>query len=116
MTTRDLFGTELANLPILAKAALDIATGGGNGKRFCTGSIMKERLFLDGIVVQRTGVGVDQGIVRPAPILPHPAGPPFPIGHLAFARAKQAPNPLVTRIFNVHRFVEGGRIDRQALA
>jgi hypothetical protein len=53
---------------------------------------MGERFFLNRIEMNRTGISIDEAVIFPVPVFPHPANTSFPFSHAASVRAQFALN------------------------
>jgi hypothetical protein len=113
----DILGPELGNTPILAKAAFEVASGGGQRKGAGAGKVMKKRFFLDGIGIkkrffldgigiERTGLGINQGVILPSAVLLVAACPPFSVGYFTFFRADTAFDFQLVQFFIKHNLRE----------
>lgn len=67
---------------------------------------MKKRFLLDGVIVGRTDLGVDEGVIGSTAVLPHPTVAPLPIVHNTLARTEQALHLLVLQFFIVESLMK----------
>ncbi len=77
----------LGKLPVLALRAVKVAPGGGDGEDGRAGQKVVERLFFDGVDIQRAGVSIGGAADFAGDVLPHPAVAGFPGSQLAPFRA-----------------------------
>ncbi len=96
---RDLFGTELRDLPVLAVLALHVAARGRHGEGQRSRPHVEERLLLDRIGMDGADARVDERLVLAVHVLANAAVSPLLIRHAALARAEAADHaPALLRI------------------
>jgi len=104
---RNLFGAELADLPVLAELALHIAAGGRNAEGCRPRQIVKKRLLLNRVHVEAAQVPVNEGFIVAAAVFPDAAVAPLDVRDDAFPRTERAPDGLVLQSLEPHGIMDG---------
>ena len=102
-----LFRPGLGDFPILAELAVQVAAGGGDGKRLAPGQDVEEGFFFNGVQVDGAGVAVHQAVIFALPVLPDAAFPPVSGQNLAVPGAELALHQALVQLAG-----EGGRMGR----
>lgn len=83
-----LVAARFRDVPILAEEAAHVAPRGAEGKNFCAGEKMIERLFLDGINLNRSGRRVAEAVKLSALINANETEAGLSVSDMAVARAE----------------------------
>ena len=92
---------------VLAEAASEVATGGGDAKDGCAGKHVVNRLLLDGVNLQRAGQIVNEGEEFAGEVHPVAAVAAFAFLDYALSEAKPAPDLPPFQFDVVHGFLAG---------
>jgi hypothetical protein len=85
-----LLGSYLGYLPILAKFAVDVASGRGDGQGIAGRQEVEKRFFFDRIYMDGTSLSINEGVINAPDIFSDPAVSPLFVSQLAQARTQCA--------------------------
>ena len=88
-------GCNLRYLVVLTVQAAEITSRAGHRQTRRAGMEVIERLLLNGVDGQRTGLAVDLAHEHPVVVTPTPAQARLPVGDAAVVRAEQALHPVL---------------------
>jgi hypothetical protein len=97
---------DLRDLPVLAEAALEIASGGSDGVRGATREKMIKRFFFDGVDVLCDEFPVRMGEQHPSPVFPDAANAALTLGDQTIVIAQIARDLSVFQLLVEEGFLQ----------